>query len=234
MIVGAVKRQLHRDICRDPVLHGLVLNLYLNGEEYPHRVTDYFPENVIDEPELLLRMQSHMRDEDKHVALYRKAIDRLGQPIVELPMADVYNEVIRGHTNGSFAISTSDSNDQKTDKLANFFAHLHFLEARIARSLDFHLDACAHSPDDYPAKAVAIVHSDEQHHVQYTREAVMDLLPQTRAQEVLAHHREAESRANLDFSSTQLTRLTTSYATHFPRARRGIYRGAARLLDWLT
>jgi len=43
LVVGAVKRRLHRDIVADPVLHGLVLNLYLNGERYPHRVDDYFP-----------------------------------------------------------------------------------------------------------------------------------------------------------------------------------------------
>ena len=38
--IDAVKRRLHREIVADPVLHGLVLNLYLNGEEYPHLVDD--------------------------------------------------------------------------------------------------------------------------------------------------------------------------------------------------
>ena len=42
-IIAGIKRRLHRDIVADPVLHGLVLNLYLNGEQYPHRVSDYFP-----------------------------------------------------------------------------------------------------------------------------------------------------------------------------------------------
>ena len=42
-VIGSIKLRLHRDIVADPVLHGLVLNLYLNGEQYPHRVQDYFP-----------------------------------------------------------------------------------------------------------------------------------------------------------------------------------------------
>ena len=232
MIAGAIKRRLHRDICRDPVLHGLVLNLYLNGEEYPHRIDDYFPTWAVTDPDLLAAMQSHMQDEDKHVALYRKAILKLGQPVIELPLADVYNEVIRKHTEQCFRIEQSDSKDQRTLKLAGFLAHLHFLEKRIARSLDYHLDACAASPSEYSGKAVGIVFSDEKHHVQYTRDAVFHLLPAERAKSVLGWHRKAESKANMDFSSRQLAKLTGNYAQHFPRSRRRIYRAASNLLEW--
>src|SRR5262249_19838696 len=55
MIVERVKRRLHRDIVADPVAHGLVLNLYLNGEHYPHRVDDYFPLAAADDPALAER-----------------------------------------------------------------------------------------------------------------------------------------------------------------------------------
>lgn len=232
LIAGIVKRRLHRDICRDPVLHGLVLNLYLNGEEYPHRIDDYFPEWAVRDQQLLSAMQSHMRDEDKHVALYRKAIREIDQPIVELAMADVYNEVIRGHTKSSFCIHKQDSADQQTLKLANFFAHLHFLEKRIARSLDFHVEGCAASPSDYSAKAIGIVLSDEMHHVTYTRDAVLHLLPKATATAVLEDHRRAEAKANLDFSSQQLSHLTRNYAERFPRSTHRIYRHAAKLLEW--
>ena len=54
-------RRLHRDICADPVLHGLVLNLYLNGEEYPHRVADYFPMRTAAEAGLALKSGSPTR-----------------------------------------------------------------------------------------------------------------------------------------------------------------------------
>ena len=232
MIAGIIKRNLHRDICRDPVLHGLVLNLYLNGEEYPHRIDDYFPVAAIPDADLLAAMKSHMQDEDKHVALYKKAIQKLEQPVVELPLADVYNEVIRGHTKHSFRLDIDDSADQRTFKLAGFFAHLHFLEKRIARSLDYHLDACSSSPSEYPGKVVGIVFNDEQHHVKYTEEAVFNLLPLARAKAVLADHRQAESRANLDFSSQQLSRLTSQYVDNFPRSRRRIYFYASKLLEW--
>lgn len=232
MIAGPIKRRLHRDICSDPVLHGLVLNLYLNGEEYPHRIDDYFPVWAVNDADLLSAMQSHMQDEDKHVALYRKAIQKIDQPIVELPLADVYNEIIRGYTPQSFRIDQQDDEDGRTYKLAGFFAHLHFLEKRIARSLDFHLDGCASSPSDYSEKAVGIVLSDETHHVKYTREAVFHLLPEATARSVLDEHRKAEARANLDFSSRQLTQLTSRYAERFPRSRRRIYQYASKLLEW--
>jgi hypothetical protein len=232
LISGIIKRRLHRDICRDPVLHGLVLNLYLNGEEYPHRIDDYFPVWAVDDSHLLAAMKSHMKDEDKHVALYRKAIRKIEQPIVELPLADVYNEVIRGHTPQSFSIDQQDSADQRTFKLASFMAHLHFLEKRIARSLEFHVEACASSPSEYSEKAVGIVLSDEIHHVQYTRDAVSHLLPVATAKKVLEEHRLAEKRANLDFSSQQLSRLTSNYAERFPRSRRRIYYHASNLLEW--
>lgn len=214
------------------MLHGFVLNLYLNGEEYPHRIDDYFPEWAVGDEHLLTAMQSHMRDEDKHVAVYKKAIRKIGQPIVELPMADVYNEVIRGYTKNSFRIEKHDSADQQRLKLANFFAHLHFLEKRIARSLDFHVEGCAVSPSDYSEKAVGIVLRDETHHVSYTREAVFHLLPKETATTVLKEHRKAEAKANLDFSSAQLSYLTRNYAERFPRATRGIYKHAGRLLEW--
>ena len=156
-LVRAIKRRLHRDIVADPVLHGRVLNLYLNGEEYPHRVEDYFPLAAVEDPILAETMRRHMREEDKHVALYRKAIATIGQPIREMPTAEIYNSVIRRHTAADFAMAPRDDADRRRLKLAHFLAHLHFLEARIARSLEMHLEACAHAPSPYPGKAVAAV-----------------------------------------------------------------------------
>jgi len=98
-LITSTKKQLHRDICTDPVLHGLVLNLYLNGEEYPHRVSDYFPIADTEEPELAELMRSHLRDEDKHIALYKKAAvaidDLLGLgDLVERQVASLMKELL--------------------------------------------------------------------------------------------------------------------------------------------
>src|ERR1041384_6978513 len=98
MIVDRIKRRLHREIVADPVLHALVLNLYMNGEEYPHLVDDYFPVHAAEDPELAASMRRHVEEEDKHVLLYAKAIEKLEQPVLRLPMADIFNAVIRGHT----------------------------------------------------------------------------------------------------------------------------------------
>ena len=83
-----------------------------------------------------------------------------------------------------------------------------FLEKRIARSLEFHHEACAQATtSDFPGKAVAAVLSDEIRHVSYTREAVFDLVARQRANDILERHRISEKRANLDFSASQLRRL---------------------------
>jgi hypothetical protein len=224
VLVGAVKRRLHRDIVADPLLHGLVLNLYLNGERYPHRVNDYFPLAAATDAQLEAMMRRHMAEEDRHIALYTRAIQKLEQPVLELPMLDVYNDVIRSHTPAIFAISGSDDADARTMKLAHFFGHLHFLEKRIARSLEYHVEACAHAVCSYTEKAVSAVLRDEHRHVGYTRDVVRHLLPAGEAEAVLALHADAERRANLDFSARQLGRLLRDHAARFPSTRRGLYR----------
>jgi hypothetical protein len=175
-------------------------------------------------------MRAHVADEDKHIALYTRAIEKLGQPVTVQPLDDVFNAVIRRHTPASFAIEVGDGRDTRRRKLAHFFAHLHFLEKRVARSLEYHLDACAFSPSEYPQKVVAAVLSDETRHVRYTREVVSELLPARLAGETLALHAQAERRANLDFSSGQLGRLVRKQAARFPGMRGRIYASCAALL----
>jgi hypothetical protein len=229
-LVSSIKRQLHREIVADPMLHGLVLNLYLNGEQYPHRAADYFPLAAVEDAPLEARMRLHMREEDKHAALYIKAIGALGQPVCELALPDVYNEVIRGHTPTRFAMDEGDDRDARTFKLAHFLAHLHYLEKRIACSLEFHAEACAHSASPFVAKAVGAVLKDEGSHVVYTREAVHALLPHRLAAKVFSEHRRAEGRANLDFSSRQLGRLVREHGERFGKRSRLLYRCCSGLL----
>jgi hypothetical protein len=230
MIVDGIKARLHRDIVADPVLHGLVLNLYLNGEQYPHRVADYFPFAAVEDAELERMMRAHMADEDKHIALYTRAIEKLEQPVVIHPLADIFNHVIRQHTPATFALASGDSRDTCRQKLAHFFAHLHFLEKRVARSLDYHYDACAHAACDYPEKVIGAVLGDETRHVRYTREVVEQLLPQRLARATLALHARGERRANLAFSAVQLRRLLREQAARFPSFRGALYRSCVTLL----
>ncbi len=225
--IDSIKRRLHRDIVADPVLHARVLNLYLCGEAYPHAVDDYFPVEHVECPELAGMMRTHMQEEDKHIALYAKAIHKLGQEVVDLPNADIFNHVIRSHTAAPWRVEAEHDRDTRTDRVANFLAHAHWLEKRVARSLEFHHDACAHSASDFPGKAVAAVLADETRHVSYTHEAVYDLLPRQRAHDIIEHHRQAEHRANLDFSSRELRRLIGAEGSHWPTARKPIYRACA-------
>lgn len=232
-LLGRLKRRLHRDIVADPVLHGRVLNLYLNGEQYPQRVQDYFPLAGIEDVELEQRMRRHLREEDKHVALYTKAIRALDQPVVQLPIEDIYNTVILRHSPPP-PTDTATGKDNRRITLAHFLAHLHFLETRVAQSLDYHLDACAHAASPYPAKAVAVILADERGHAAYTRQAVFEIVPARVAKHVLATHRRAEARANREFSARELHRLVHDEANRFPATSRALYGCSAVLLGGLS
>ena len=229
-LAHAIKRRLHRDIVADPVLHGRVLNLYLNGEQYPHRVQDYFPMAAVEDAALERRMRQHLREEDKHVALYIKAIHELAQPVTELPLEDVYNTVIGRHTPPSLApAAPAAPADRRRLTLAHFLAHLHHLESRVAQSLEYHVEACAHSPSPYSAKAVHVILEDERAHAAYTRAALFELVPAAVAREVLAVHRRAESSANREFSARELKRLLGEEGKRFGSASRALYACAALL-----
>lgn len=230
ILIDSIKRQLHRDIVADPVLHARVLNLYLCGEAYPHTVTDYFPAEAVPDPALAAAMRLHQQDEDKHIALYAKAIRKLGEPVQDLAPEHIFNHVIRTHSAEPWQIDTDMDRDTRIRRVASFMAHAHMLEKRVARSLEYHLDACAQAADPFPGKAVAAVLADEQRHVQYTRDAVYQLLPDAAATAMLRSHELAEGRANLDFSSRQLRRLLQDESGHWPAMRRPFYRVCAAVM----
>ena len=231
MLVDALKRRMHRDVVANPAVHAVVLNLYLNGERYPHRVDDYFPIAAAEDAALAQAMAAHAHDEDKHVLLYAKAIEKLGHEVLELPDDDIFNHVIRVHTAEPWAIAENMDPDERKRRLAHFLAHAHWLEKRIARSLEYHLDACEQATSDYAGKAVAAVMRDEQRHVGYTREAVLELLPRGEALDVLAVHQRAEHFANLDFSRRQMRKLLALSPRVFPAASRAIYRACIAFMD---
>lgn len=223
-MISYIKSRLHREICSDPTLHGLVLNLYLNGEQYPHRVSDYFPMDETPHADLAKKMKSHLAQEDTHALMYTAAIRRIGQPVIELTMPNIYNHVIRSFTGVNFNIFPHDKPEVKDLKLAHFFAHLHFLENRVAQSLEIHGEACFYSTSNYPGKIIARILSDERNHAAYTREAVFDLVPVRTAMDILAEHARAERRANLKFSAQQLNKLVTNYSNLFPYSSARLYR----------
>jgi hypothetical protein len=226
-VIDTIKIRLHRDIVADPILHARVLNLYLSGEAYPHAVDDYFPFKYVDSPQLAQTMQTHLREEDKHVALYSKAIQTLGAEVLQLPDWCIFNHVIRSHTPRPWRVDECMDRDARLDRVANFCAHAHFLEKRVARSLEYHYDACAGADCSYAGRVVGLVLADERHHVSYTKEAVFDLVSLRRANEILAEHRTAESSANLDFSYRQLRRLLVEEPSHWPASRTWFYRSCA-------
>ncbi len=119
--IDGIKARLHRDIVADPVLHGLVLNLYLNGEQYPHRVSDYFPLAAVEDPATRTPMRNHMADEDKHIALYTRAIEKLGQPVLVQPHRRRLQRVIRRHTPASFALEAGEDRDACRAQAGAFF-----------------------------------------------------------------------------------------------------------------
>jgi hypothetical protein len=204
MIDFGIKKLLHRDLVRHPATHAWVLNLYRAGERHPELVTDYFPVAHAPWRELALNLERHRGDEQRHARMYTNAISRLGEPVEEMEGEDVFNEVIRSFTPGSFRIHDDDDDATKRDKLAQFLAHAHFLEKRIQRSLELHLDACEWGKRHAVAAVVAKVLEDEDRHAGYTREGVLALVTRARAAEILETHRKAEARANLAFSEIHM------------------------------
>jgi hypothetical protein len=230
-LIDHVKDRFHRDLAADPVTHGWVLNLYLGGERYPQRVCDYFQADFAPGEELAADLRKHARDEDKHVQLFAHGLRQLEQPVIELPIGDVFNEVIRSFTPGTFHIVEADPPDVRRRKLANFLAHAHHLERRVARSFAYHMEACETAGQPAIARLVAAVHKDESHHVRYTREAVFDLLSRREAAATLELHRRAEAKANLIFSARQVRSFLTCFEAVTPRHRRWLYRLSAFVME---
>lgn len=230
-IIDSVKGRFHRELVANPVTHGWVLNLYRSGERYPQRVCDYFQSDFAPTKELAAQLRQHAADEDKHVNLFSKALKTLDQPVVEAELGDVFNEVVRSFTPGTFHIVESDRPEIRRRKLANFLAHAHHLEKRVAQSFAYHMDACERSGKDTIAGLVSLTKTDEDRHVCYTRATVFDLLTHQEAQSVMALHRRAEARANLRFSQRQVCAFLAKFGDTTPKHRQWLYRICAIVME---
>jgi hypothetical protein len=230
-IVHSFKGSFHRDLVSNPFTHGWVLNLYLGGERYPQQVCDYFQSKYAPTMELSRDIERHAKDEDKHVHLFSQALKSIEQPVVNLAMEDIFNEVIRMFTPGTFYIVETDLMDTRRYKLANFLAHAHHLEKRVAQSFSYHMDACEKAGQDRIPGIVALVKQDEDRHVSYTKEAVFDLLPRKEASEVMETHRRAEAKANLLFSKKQVRVFLEKFGNDIPRHRKVMYQLCAMIME---
>lgn len=230
-VIDSVKGRFHTDLVTNPVTHGWVLNLYRGGERYPQRVCDYFQSDFAPTPQLAAQLRQHAAEEDKHVHLFSQALGNIEQPVIEVELGDVFNEVIRSFTPGTFHIVASDSLDARRCKLANFLAHAHHLEKRVARSFAYHIDACERSGKDDIAQLVARAKHDEEGHVRYTRATVFDLLTHCEAQGVMEVHRRAEARANLLFSQRQVRVFLDRFSDVTPKYRQWLFRICATIME---
>ncbi len=230
-IIDSIKGRFHRDLVANPITHGWVLNLYRGGERYPQRVCDYFQSDYAPTPQLAGQLRQHAAEEDKHVHLFGRALGAIAQPVVEIELGDVFNEVIRTFTPGTFHIVDRDSPETRRRKLANFLAHAHHLEKRVARSFGYHIDACARCGRHEVAELVSRARDDEEGHVRYTRATVFDLLTHQEAQEVMAVHRRAEARANLVFSQQQVRLFIARFGQTTPKHRQWLFRICATIME---
>lgn len=231
MLVDTIKQLWHDDLCARPDMHAWVLSLYRAGELHPQTVDDYFPVAAAESEALAASMARHAADEARHVKIYDKAIERLGQPRTEFDGLDVFNVVIRRETAATFQTRGVDDADLRRARLAHFLAHAHYLEMRITRSLEYHMEACERAGARDVGRAVAAVHADEARHQSYTLAAVHDLLPAAQAARVLAIHREGERRANLRFSARQVQRFLARFGRDTRLSHALVYRVSARLME---
>jgi hypothetical protein len=231
--VDALKRRWHRDLTSHPATHAWVLNLYRAGEKHPETVDDYFPWRQAQDrwPDLSRALKRHAGDERRHVALYERAIERLGETVVELEGLDVFNCAIRAKTPVSWAIADDDPAETKRERLASFLAHAHHLEKRIARSLDYHLEACEQMGANEVLPMVARVHADEHRHAAYTLEALGDLTTRAERNRIVDLHARAEARADRMFSARQVRSFLAAHGSRIPLSRRATYAACAFLMD---
>jgi hypothetical protein len=230
LLVDWAKNRWHEDLVADPVIHGWALNLYRAGERYPQTVADYFPAEAAPWPGLADSLRRHRCDEERHTAMYAGAIRSLGQPVVDLEGPDVFNVVIRSFTGSAFTLAPADGAEARRLKLAHFLVHAHYLEKRVARSLEYHRDACERGGASGVERVVEAVLRDERRHVAYTAEAARALLTREEAAAVFERHRRAEAVSNLVFSRRQVR----AYAARFvqaPSRRRRFYRLCGFLME---
>lgn len=231
MLVDAVKHLWHRDLVARPDTHAWVLSLYRAGEVHPQTVDDYFPLAAAEDESLRASMARHSSDEARHVKLYDRAIAKLGEARTEFDGLDVFNVVIRTETAASFALEGSEGADLRRERLAHFLAHAHFLEKRIARSVEYHLEACERAHRIEVARAVFAVHADEERHMTYTLDAVRNLLPRRRAERVIATHRRGEARANLRFSARQVKAFLDRFGKDTKISHAVVFRTCAGMME---
>lgn len=227
------KVRLHLDLVESPSAHAWTLSLYRAGEQYPEHVADYFPHEVLAQghPELARRMRRHAGEERGHVVLYTRAIERMGEPIFEARGLDVFNESIRQQTTASWAIRPGAGYQESRLCIAHFLAHAHRLEARVERSLGFHLEACERAGRDEAASVVARVLADEARHVRETRETLEEITTAKEREAVIEAHARGEARANASFSSRQLRSFSARYASHLSARRRRFYAASAFVME---
>jgi hypothetical protein len=231
MLIRAIKNQWHRDLVADPETHAWVLSLYRAGELHPQTVDDYFPLAAAEDATLRDAMARHSADEARHVKIYDGAIAKLGRTRTDFDGMDVFNVVIRSETAATFRTDDVASADLRRERLAHFLAHAHFLEKRITRSLEFHLDACARFDRRDVERAVSVVHADEARHTSYTLRAVFDLLPRARALAIVDVHRRGEARANLRFSARQVRAFLERFGPSTKRSHAALYRACAGAME---
>ncbi len=229
----AGKVRLHAQLASDPRAHAWTLSLYRAGEKHPETVSDYFPCERAKErwPELAASMKRHAGDERGHAALYAKAIERMGERVLEIDDGDVFNVVIRQHTRASWRIDEADDMDAVRLKLAHFLAHAHHLEKRISGSLRFHHEGCVRAGRDDVRATVERVLADEERHVSYTREAAIELTTHREREDVMRAHAEGESRADRAFSARQLRTLLAQHGGSLPLGDRIFYAASAFVME---
>lgn len=231
MLVRIVKETWHRDLVAAPDTHAWVLSLYRAGELHPQTVDDYFPSWAAESPALRASMERHERDEARHVRMYDAALAKLGEPRLDFTGRDVFNVVIREETPARFDVRAARDPEERRLLLAHFLAHAHWLERRIAVSVELHAEACARAGKHDVGRIVSAVGADEVRHAAYTAEAVRELLPPRLAAEVLELHRRGEARANLAFSAWQVRSFLRTFSGR-PRPSHGLlYRASAALME---
>ena len=181
-IIDGMKARAHREVVANPSRMGGCSICTLTANATPKRSAIIFRASIDSDAELAANIVHHAADETKHVRIYTRALESIGQPVEDLAPPFVFNEVIHSFTPDTFHIVSADHEDVRREKLVNFLA-----PRPLSRK--------AGGPvDRIPCRRLRGTKARQRREMRgcrdaqtkrgtcaYTREAVVDLLPRRKA-----------------------------------------------------
>ncbi|HYF47857.1 MAG TPA: ferritin-like domain-containing protein, partial [Planctomycetota bacterium] len=194
-------------------------------------IMDFFPVEQVTDASLRGEMLQHRKDERKHAGLFLRSIKRIGGRDLDLSYGYTLNNAVlqKGLPYGPRPLA---ADGEGAIQLAHFLAHMYVVERRGLGSFRFQADACRQYGLRDIADDIEVVIADEEKHVKYTSEAVINLLGRIKGEQFLKWSVDLESYAHRAYARWLLEELLRQRPDHPSRAWRAFYRLCIKFLEF--